>query len=680
MTARSDRDLTPESIVQKVSDASGSKYSGASSASAAPPPPMASKPVFTPTQSSVGGGGFNPLASRARSGLPKEHEIDEDGWGQDAPPITRTQLEKVPSSYQPTRVNLTGLASQGSETMPRDLDSKSSTPGDGGPVRGGYQPVGKVDIAELRRQAQKGDIDDRPTPVKGAYEPVGKVDIAAIRARAQQPSSSTIESPADPSLEDHTSSMPLRQSLPDRSAPFNTTERLTSLPKPKVANRFGADAASFTGTKAPNPGLAGLDSKHTSTAPQAGVGRTFADQGGKTPAQLWAEKKARERGLSGFGSNAPSSDAEKPAQQLTATNSGGDEWKSGYTGKSWASVQTNRPRQSSGSGGEPLSGQTDENVDHDTPSQSISDIRNKFKEGVPVGAGSTPPALDISSKPNANRGVALPSRRPEPALEKESEEPTRLPSPPPQPPRSPTPPTPPAVSGSPIQVAMPVGRGQDDHGVTSAREELTSPPLMPTRSLANTVPREEDLPDDETAHNAARSAAEATAATSFGETAVEYAQPGAEQSGKRAIVQFDYEKAEDNEIELREGEHVTDIEMVDENWWMGRNVHGESGLFPSNYVEIVEDSEGRSQPQPEPNEKQAPQGRTATALYDYEAAEDNELSFPDGAKIEDVVRKCDQRMSILVADCLQEFPDDDWWSGIYNGKAGLFPANYVQLD
>lgn len=29
---------------------------------------------------------------------------------------------------------------------------------------------------------------------------------------------------------------------------------------------------------------------------------------------------------------------------------------------------------------------------------------------------------------------------------------------------------------------------------------------------------------------------------------------------------------------------------------------------------------------------------------------------------------------------MQEFPDDDWWSGEYSGKSGLFPANYVKLD
>jgi hypothetical protein len=122
------------------------------------------------------------------------------------------------------------------------------------------------------------------------------------------------------------------------------------------------------------------------------------------------------------------------------------------------------------------------------------------------------------------------------------------------------------------------------------------------------------------------------------------------QGGIQAKVQYDYEKSEDNEIDLREGEYVTDIEMVDKDWWLGVNERGERGLFPGNYVEMEEhvDTAGHEaalEPEPEPEPEVAAaaapavgsQGPTATALYDYEAAEDNEISFPEGAKIENVV-------------------------------------------
>jgi hypothetical protein len=116
------------------------------------------------------------------------------------------------------------------------------------------------------------------------------------------------------------------------------------------------------------------------------------------------------------------------------------------------------------------------------------------------------------------------------------------------------------------------------------------------------------------------------------------------------LVQYDYEKAEDNELELTEGDYVTNIEMVDEDWWMGTNSKGESGLFPSNYVELVEEEEvpAPAARVPEPAApptaprpaaaSAAPSGPTATAIYDYEAAEDNELSFDEGATITGLVR------------------------------------------
>lgn len=51
------------------------------------------------------------------------------------------------------------------------------------------------------------------------------------------------------------------------------------------------------------------------------------------------------------------------------------------------------------------------------------------------------------------------------------------------------------------------------------------------------------------------------------------------------------------------------------------------------------------------------------AIYDYDAAEDNELSFAEGDTITQI----------------QQI-DEGWWSGVGpNGVEGLFPATYVEL-
>ncbi|KAI4183314.1 MAG: hypothetical protein L6R41_005454, partial [Letrouitia leprolyta] len=515
-------------------------------------------------------------------------------------------------------------------------------------------------------------------------------------ARAQQPLEHEIPSSTSPATTGASSRSDEQKTLPDRSTPSTSSERLTSLPKPKVANRFTGGPTNFTGTKAPVPTSYGLEAKPTPSVPAVGVGRTFADRGGKTPAQLWAERKARERGFSGASDTEPPASSRAPASPIAKQSSGGGEWKSGYSGKTWAPVQTTRTGQSGSSVGEHRKGEEEEQAQEENNPASavgVGAIRDRFRDAPPMGAASvganrsapSPPPLDTSNKPNAARGIPIPGLPSRPLqTQSENEEEVRMPTPPAQPPRSPTPPTPPVMdSGSPIRIAMPVARSQDSAPEQDdAREEQFSPPpAMPTRSLAQQIPHEEDLTDEPSGHDPARNAGEAVAAASFGEQAVEAAHISTPAGGKRALVQYDYGKAEDNEIELTEGEHITNIDMVDEDWWMGENSRGEVGLFPSNYVELVaDDGHGAAEastyspaPVPDHNPQHEPtkhietsevdQGRTAVALYDYDAAEDNELSFPENAKIIGI-----------------EFPDDDWWSGEYAGKQGLFPANYVQLE
>jgi drebrin-like protein len=648
ITARSDSDLEPESIVKKIADASGAKYSGGSSAGASPaPPPLASKPVFTPTPSYSSSS--NPIVSARNQ---RGGNVDADGWGEDAPPVTRSEIQRVESAYKPTKVNiseLTGQKQAPSRFVPPARDEDRA-----GVIGGGYQPIGKVDIAAIRAAA-KTQNDDRPTTVKGAYEPVGKVDIAAIRAKAQKPAE-----PTPPSRDDG-GDEPVK-SLADRSAAFNqpSSDRLTSLPKPKVANKFGG--GSYTGTKPPAPGGGlGLHSPSVApgTVPQVGAaGRSFAAASGKTPAQLWAEKKAREGG----GAPSPTAlDHQKsgtPASPIGIQKSG--EWKSGYQGKSWASVQTGDygrgvPGQiSQENTGEDNSRSVERSGEDASPSGGVSALKDRFKNAAPIGIGAPPipqPAHDepepepeqerepsppppaSSSRPTG--GFALPGlpSRPPPADEEEDE-----PSPPPPPSQRPEPQQTQSYQQSyddepehsPVRVAVPVGRGPDE-----ARPP--SPDPIPVETVSRQVPREEEIADEP--RDAGRGASTTLAEQEFGQQQVHASQTQA--GGKRALVQYDYEKAEDNEIELREGEYVTNIDMVDDDWWMGTNAQGHSGLFPSNYVEIVAEngpSQARpaSPPAPAPQAAPAPapapaaapaqpagNGKTATALFDYEAAEDN---------------------------------------------------------
>lgn len=616
--------MTPEGILQKVGDSSGSKYSsggGAPSSATAPPPPTATKPAFTPTRSA--GVGQGPVAATQRTGA-QQNIVDDDGWGADAPPVTRTQLEKVQPAYKPTKVNIHELRSGQQPTSDTRPDENEA-------VKGGYQPVGKVDIAAIRRQAREsGEVnDDRPEPVKGAYEPVGKVDIAAIRSRTQPQSESTV--PPEPPVDLQKTNEPAP--TPERTISFSPAERLTSLPKPKVTNKFGSNAA-FPGTKPPLPSE---PSRNPAPAAQIGsASRTFADQGGKTPAQQWAERKAKEREASG---TVPSSTYQPPEPPIQSQDTGKGEWKSSYTGKHWAPVQTTHTAKSLPSDSQEQTADFSANrqPEETEPTESASSIRNRFMQET-----AQEPLPSEQRPPEAERSIpirGLPTGPTEPEIEYEAETHQAVPSPPQQQ-RSPTPPTPAAREASPIRVAMPVGRG-----VADAHEEQHSPPTaMPTESLQQTVPDERSLEDEK---DFSRATAQAT---------VSEREPS---GGIRALAQYDYEKAEDNEIELREGEYVTEVEMIDKDWWLGVNSSGERGLFPSNYVEVVENepsatthevetpapapaaatpatpaAEPTSPPAATPS---ASHGPTAKALYDYEAAEDNEITFPEGAQIVNIV-------------------------------------------
>ncbi|KDE08624.1 hypothetical protein MVLG_01086 [Microbotryum lychnidis-dioicae p1A1 Lamole] len=75
-------------------------------------------------------------------------------------------------------------------------------------------------------------------------------------------------------------------------------------------------------------------------------------------------------------------------------------------------------------------------------------------------------------------------------------------------------------------------------------------------------------------------------------------------------------------------------------------------------------SRGAAPPKPPPRATPAPKGLgTATALFDFDAGEAEDLGFKEG-----------QQITIL------EHISDEWIRGELNGQTGIFPKVYVQLD
>lgn len=78
---------------------------------------------------------------------------------------------------------------------------------------------------------------------------------------------------------------------------------------------------------------------------------------------------------------------------------------------------------------------------------------------------------------------------------------------------------------------------------------------------------------------------------------------------------------------------------------------------------------GKRAPPPPPALKArpstGPKPIIVTALYDFQAQNEGDLSFQTGDRIT-ILEKTEST--------------EDWWTGSLNGMKGAFPSNYVQLD
>ncbi|CAH0763780.1 unnamed protein product [Diatraea saccharalis] len=126
---------------------------------------------------------------------------------------------------------------------------------------------------------------------------------------------------------------------------------------------------------------------------------------------------------------------------------------------------------------------------------------------------------------------------------------------------------------------------------------------------------------------------------------------------------FSYQPANPDELPLCVGDVLEVLGEVEEGWWQGRR-QGRVGVFPSNFVVMLEPQQPAPPFEPAPALPPKPVKELCRVLYPYAAVNDDELTLSEG----DIV-------TIVSKDA----PDRGWWRGELHGRVGLFPDNFVQL-
>ncbi|XP_018534819.1 SH3 domain-containing kinase-binding protein 1 isoform X2 [Lates calcarifer] len=148
-----------------------------------------------------------------------------------------------------------------------------------------------------------------------------------------------------------------------------------------------------------------------------------------------------------------------------------------------------------------------------------------------------------------------------------------------------------------------------------------------------------------------------------------------------AVVEFDYEAQQDDELSLTVGDIIVNIRRDDGGWWEGE-LGGRRGLFPDNFVREIKKegkrdggqmsmirsdlANGRASPVSDSSVRPGRKGeqirkRRCKAAFSYVPQHEDELEL----KIGDIIE--------VIAEV-----EEGWWEGILNGKTGMFPSNFTR--
>ncbi|BES87934.1 Variant SH3 domain [Nesidiocoris tenuis] len=124
----------------------------------------------------------------------------------------------------------------------------------------------------------------------------------------------------------------------------------------------------------------------------------------------------------------------------------------------------------------------------------------------------------------------------------------------------------------------------------------------------------------------------------------------------QAVVEYNYDAALPDELTIRKGDLISDVVPNSPGWWEGTLTRdGKRGLFPDNFVKLVNDPNGLAL------SRHSSSGRKCKVLFSYKPMNEDELEL----HVDDII------------DIISEV-EEGWWKGKLNNRIGVFPSNFVE--
>lgn len=139
-----------------------------------------------------------------------------------------------------------------------------------------------------------------------------------------------------------------------------------------------------------------------------------------------------------------------------------------------------------------------------------------------------------------------------------------------------------------------------------------------------------------------------------------------------AIVEYNYEAQEPDELTLKKGDIITEIKVMVGGWWEGK-LKDKRGMFPDNFVKVLD-------PLPSGTMKSTAGSEGAGSTKSDEVPLKNGGSRRRFCKVLFHYEPCNKDELTLVPQDTIEFlgeVEEGWWRGRLKGRVGVFPSNFV---